>query len=128
MRTWGTLSVRNRTWRLRLTAAALMFAFAAITAVPWLHVLTADGHIGHTCCAAAETPLTKSPAVAAPHVDDACWVCQNIFALTQHTLAGDSFSLDIAHPATPFFARAPQAPGTRTINPATRSQAPPANA
>ncbi len=129
MRIVSTAISRKTRWRLRLRAGVLAFAFAAITGAPWAHVLTADGHGGHACCGAAATPLqTAAPAFAAVHADQTCWFCQNLFSLTHHTVAAAPFALTATASHTPFFARAPQAPVIRLIDPAARAQAPPARA
>jgi len=107
----------------------LVFAFAALTAAPWLHVLTAGGHTGHVCCCAAVPLQTgRAPVLATAHADETCWFCQNLFSLTHHTVSAAPFALTATASHTPFFARAPQAPVIRLIDPAARAQAPPARA
>ena len=119
-------------WRLRVRAGALAFVFAAFSLLPWVHVLTPDLHAGHGCRgpATALSPGQHLPAMAAEAVGsaDTCWVCQGLVTLLQHTdsvrdsaFIGDALS-------TSFFARAPHAPSIIRIDPASRSQAPPARA
>lgn len=121
-----------RRWRLRVKAGALAALFAVLSLAPWLHVMTAGGHAGHACCTCAEEPLPVGQASgladeeAAPA--DSCWVCQSLGALLQHSEASQMLASVGAEGVTPFFARATHVPVVKSIDPATRSQAPPARA
>lgn len=121
-----------RLWRLRVKAGALAVLFAVLSLAPWLHVMTSGGHAGHACCACAETsrPVGQASGFADEEAApaDSCWVCQSLGALLQHCEAGQRLACVGAEGATPFFARAPHAPALHSIDPATRSQAPPARA
>lgn len=121
---------KARAWRLRLRAGALALLFAALSALPWLHVLTETGHADHVCRAPAgqTAPLGHTPVVTGVEAaaGDACWVCQSMLVLLQHS-AASRVTLDLCAAETAaFVAHAPQAPVFLFINPATRSQAPPA--
>jgi len=117
-------------WLVRLRAGALALLFAALTLLPWLHIITADGHPGHTCCGV----VCCSPAGSAPVVtsaglgsENSCWICQNLCVLLQHTVASGGMPELHVTEKTVFVAHAPQAPVIRFVDPATRSQAPPAH-
>ena len=119
-------------WRLRLKAGTLAFAFSFLSLLPWVHVLTLDARHGHGCChhTAAEPPAGGTPAaiaeVAAP--TDACWVCGSLASLLHPNVLADAQALVPAALSSAYAARAPHAPSISHIYPASRSQAPPAQA
>jgi hypothetical protein len=119
-------------WRLRLKAGALALVFAVLTLLPWAHVMTLVAHDGHGCChhAASESPSGDAPALAAAVSDspDACWVCDSLTSLHHPGVLADAPAFIQPTLFSAYVARAPHAPVFNPIYPASRSQAPPANA
>lgn len=116
--------------KLRLKAGALASAFLALTLLPWLHIFTAGEHAGHAGCAALHRlPVSSdsAPTLALADAVDSCWICQSLFALLQHSAASGTPQDVCVAAKTPFVAHAPQAFVIRFVDPATRSQAPPAH-
>ena len=109
-------------WRLRLKAGALALVFSVFSLLPWAHVLTAGTHAENGCSHASG--LTAESVEAS----DTCWVCQSLVSLLQFTESAGSAVFACVAPFTQFVARAPHAPVIVRIDPASRSQAPPARA
>ena len=122
----------SKRWRLRLKAGALALFFAFLSLLPWAHVLTLGAHGGHGCChaAAAEVPPGDAPEMAADDANalDACWVCDSLASLHHPTVLADLPAVVPTFFSSAYFASVPQAPAHLNIYPASRSQAPPANA
>lgn len=122
----------SKRWRLRLKAGALAFAFSFLSLLPWAHVLTLDARHGHGCChhGSAEPTADGAPAAIAEvaATPDACWVCGSLASLLHSTVLSDAQALVRAAPSSDYAARAPHAPSVSHIDPASRSQAPPAQA
>ena len=122
----------SKSWRLRLKAGALALAFAFLSLLPWVHVMTLGSHGGHSCGhhAASETPTGDAPALASAVTDAsaACWVCESIATLHHPNVLTDAPALARPSLSSIFNARAPHAPVLNHIYPASRSQAPPASA
>jgi len=117
--------------RLRLTAGTLALAFAFLTLLPWAHVFTQGDHGGHRCCnhAAFEQAACAVPALASEDAEspDACWVCGNVDSLFHANVLTGAPCLVRASLSSASAPRAPQAPeASRPVDPACRSQAPPA--
>lgn len=122
------LSTRRR---LRLKAAALAVFFSFLSLLPWAHVLTPGSHGRHGCCHAAdESPTGRDHALLADDVNTpaACWVCDSLASLYHPTVLSNLPALVSPFYSSVYFARVPQAPAHSAIFPASRSQAPPANA
>ena len=113
---------RSGWWRLRLKAGALALVFSVFSLLPWAHVLTAGTHAENGCSHASG--LTAESVEAS----DTCWVCQSLVSLLQFTESAGSAVFACVAPFTQFVARAPHAPVIVRIDPASRSQAPPARA
>ena len=109
-------------WRFRLKAGALALVFSVFSLLPWAHVLTAGPH--------AESGCSHASGLTAESVEasDTCWVCQSLISLLHFTEPVGSTVFACVAPFTQFFARAPHALSIIRIDPASRSQAPPARA
>lgn len=122
----------SKRWRLRLKAGTLALFFAFFSLLPWAHVLTLGAHGGHGCChaAAKDSPTGNAPTLVADDANapDACWVCDSLASLLHHTVLADLPAVVSPFFSSAYFARVPQAPAHLNIYPASRSQAPPANA
>lgn len=122
----------SKPWRLRLKAGTLALFFVFLSLLPWIHVMTLGPHGGHCCChaAAEDTPTGNAPALASAVADapDDCWVCDSLASLHHPTVLTAPPNVVSAFFASAYFARALQTPAHLNIFPASRSQAPPANA
>lgn len=122
----------SRRWRLRLKAGALALFFAFLSLVPWVHVMTLGSHGGHCCghAAAENSPTGDVPDLVADDANapDACWVCDSLASLHHPAILSDLPAIVPSFLSSAYFARAPQAIAYLNIYPASRSQAPPANA
>jgi hypothetical protein len=121
-----------QTWRHRLRAGALAALFAGLAFLPWAHVLTLDGHDGHSgSCRDAHAAEAASvpgafPLLLGAGADDVCWVCGGLASLF-HPDAPAAVAKAVHRPDVPgYAARAPRAPVCTIVYPANRSQAPPA--
>lgn len=122
----------SKRWRLRLKAGTLALFFAFLSLLPWDHVMTLGSHGGHGCChaAAADSPTGNAPALVADDANapDTCWMCDSLASLHHPTVLADLPAVVSTFFSSAYFARVPQAPAHLNIYPASRSQAPPANA
>ena len=125
-------AVLSKRWRLRLKAGALALFFAFLSLLPWAHVMTQGSHGGHGCChaAAEDSPTGNTPDMVADEANapDACWVCDSLVSLHHPAVLADLPAVASTFFSSVYFAREPQAPAHLNIYPASRSQAPPANA
>ena len=121
--------------RLRLKAGALALAFAGLTLLPWVHVITVNAHDGHGCC--HHNHHTPSELPGNPHLPvytalntyltETCWICSSLSSLLHSTVSPATPTLvNLLHTFVDV-APAPHTPMLAPIIfPASRSQAPPA--
>ena len=122
----------SKRWRLRLKAGTLALFFAFLSLLPWAHVLMLGSHGGHGCChaAAEDSPTGNAPDLVAndANASDVCWVCDSLASLHHPTILTELPAVVSTFFSSVYFACVPQAPAHLNIYPASRSQAPPANA
>jgi len=123
---------RSKRSRLSLKATLLALFFSFLSLLPWAHVLTLGAHGGHRCChaTAAEMPTGDTPEMTADDANafDACWGCDSLASLHHPTVLAERPAVVPTFFSSAYFASVPPVPTHLNIYPASRSQAPPANA